>query len=245
MARLRWGDSAPTSADSARSRLVDAAEECFRRYGVAKTTVEDVATVANVSRATVYRYFDGRDALILGVLEREGSRFMRRLQQRLGRAPNLSTAIVDGTLFTVKAVKADEHLAMLFAPEAVGLTVNIPGATDAMFKLATAFLRPLLEAADAAGQLRPGLKVDEVAEWILRTVLSLLTAEFPVSRSAAEQRRFLEAFLVAAIVKDDTPAPRPRRSAPVTRTSTRRTGAAHDGPPHARGPNSHSRQAPS
>lgn len=211
MARLRWGTEPPSTLDSARTRLIDAAEECFRRYGVSKTTVEDVAKAAQVSRATVYRYFDGRDSLVLGVLEREGGRFMQRLFKRLGRSPNLSVAIIDGVLYTVKAVKADEHLALLFAPEAAGLTVSIPGATDAMYKLAISFLRPLIQSAEESGQLRPGVEVDEAAEWILRATLSLLTTSFPVSRPPAAERRFLETFLVRAVVDDGSSGGRSAR----------------------------------
>lgn len=221
MARLRWGEEVPTTTESARERLIDAAEECFERYGVSKTTVEDVAKAANVSRATVYRYFDGRDSLILGVLEREGGRFMKRLDKRILREPDLATAVVEGVLFTVKAVRADPRLALLFAPEAVGLTVNVPGATEAMFKLATAFLRPWLESAREAGQLRPGVAVDDVAEWIVRAVLSLLTTRLR-SRSLAEERRFLETFLIPPIVDS---SPEPVRN-PSSGTGRRRTGRA-------------------
>ena len=67
MTRLRWGDSAPSGAAAARDRLVDAAEACIDRFGVGKTTLDDVATEARVSRATVYRYFQNRDELVLEV----------------------------------------------------------------------------------------------------------------------------------------------------------------------------------
>ncbi|MBI1843295.1 MAG: TetR/AcrR family transcriptional regulator, partial [Actinobacteria bacterium] len=43
MPKLRWGAEAPTDSDQSRERLIDAAEACFERYGVMKTTVEDVA----------------------------------------------------------------------------------------------------------------------------------------------------------------------------------------------------------
>ena len=52
-----------------RERVVESAERCFAQYGVAKTTVEDVARLAGVSRASVYRYFPGgRDEIVLAAL---------------------------------------------------------------------------------------------------------------------------------------------------------------------------------
>ena len=46
---------APNDPDTARDRLLDAAEACFERSGISNTTVEDIAKQASVSRATVYR----------------------------------------------------------------------------------------------------------------------------------------------------------------------------------------------
>ena len=76
--------------------MLDAAEECFTRFGVSKTTVEDVARAAGISRATVYRYFsDGRDEIILGVVVRETDRYLTRLSSRIARQAGLAEAIVE------------------------------------------------------------------------------------------------------------------------------------------------------
>ena len=40
MSQLRWGTEAPNDTAAARERLVDAAEACFQRFGVMKTTIE-------------------------------------------------------------------------------------------------------------------------------------------------------------------------------------------------------------
>lgn len=225
MAKLRWGADAPDDAHSARARLIDAAEACFQRYGVVKTTVEDVAASAKVSRATVYRYFADRDELILGVLLREAGRFLDRLADEINREPTFDRAVVNGVLFTVDAVRADENLALLFAPEAIGITTAIAGASEALFKLTADFLRPLFEAARESGQLRADVDLDEAAEWTLRAVLSLLTVQGPTERRPAEQRRFLSTFLVPALVTPAVPvpaAPRARRRSSAKRTATKR-----------------------
>jgi AcrR family transcriptional regulator len=213
MAELRWGEEVPADTSDARRRLLDAAEACFAHYGVAKTTVEDVAAKAKVSRATVYRYFEGRDEILLGVLLREAGRFLGRLEKRLTRETDFATAIVEGVIFTVDAVRADRHLALLFAPDAAGITSEIAGASDALFRANADFLRPRLEGAREAGDLRAGVDVEEAAEWILRTILSLLTIKGPVARRDAATRRFLTTFLVPALAASAPPVPRrPRRT---------------------------------
>jgi AcrR family transcriptional regulator len=171
---------------------------------VAKTTVEDVAAAAHVSRATVYRYFPDRDAVVLGVLLRDAQRFLRRLQAVIDAEPSFEQALIRGVLYTVDAVEADDNLARLFAPEASGITAAIAGASDALFALVTEFLRPLLQAARDDGVLRSGVDVEEAAEWILRTVLSLLAVTGPVRRGVSDKQRLLATFLVPALVERST-----------------------------------------
>jgi len=220
--KLRWGADAPNDSSAARERLIDAAEACFHRYGVMKTTVEDVAATAKVSRATVYRYFDGRDAIILAVLLREAGRFLDRLRDRLAAQPDLETAIVTGVLFTVKAVRTDENLALLFAPEAAGLTGAVAGASEALFELTAEFLNPLFHTAQESGQLRAGIDLDEAAEWTLRTILSLLTVAGPRRRSETDQYRYLQAFLVPSLVAEPSRPEPPRTSRQRRRSTSRR-----------------------
>ena len=47
------------SIDPAEVRVLDAAKLCCERWGLAKVTIDDIATEAGVSRATLYRLFPG------------------------------------------------------------------------------------------------------------------------------------------------------------------------------------------
>lgn len=53
-----------------RQRILDAAGECFSAAGFAKTTVDEVAARAGVSKALVYHYFSGKEELLDAVLQR-------------------------------------------------------------------------------------------------------------------------------------------------------------------------------
>ena len=56
-------------------RILDAAVAVAARQGIRRTSLEDVAQAAAVSRLTVYRYFRDRRGLIEGVLERIAAPF--------------------------------------------------------------------------------------------------------------------------------------------------------------------------
>jgi AcrR family transcriptional regulator len=199
-AEMRWGETPPQDVDAARDRLLDSAEACFERFGVMKTTVEDVAAHARVSRATVYRYFDGRDDLVLGVLLRHGDRLRHRLVRLLDRQASFADMVVNGIYAAVTQIRADELLTMLFAPETASYTAEIAGRSEALFEANAALMRPLLETAAARGDLRPGLDVDETAEWILRIINSLVTFKGRKDRSPDEERQFIRDFVVASLM---------------------------------------------
>jgi AcrR family transcriptional regulator len=52
-----------TDADETRARILDVAEEHFRRIGYHKTRVADIASELGMSPANVYRFFPSRDAI--------------------------------------------------------------------------------------------------------------------------------------------------------------------------------------
>lgn len=197
-----WGSDAPTTIDAARDRLIDAAEACFTKFGPAKTTLEDIASQAGVSRATVYRYFDGgRDEIILGVVLREAKDFLEALARRAQREATLEDAIVEGVLYTVSTVRKNEHLSLLFAPEVAGQTSSIAGASTALFEITTDFLRPIFEQARAEDLVRPRVEAEDAAEFVLRIILSLLSVPGPRKRTAAKEREFVRTYCVGAVLK--------------------------------------------
>ena len=52
-----------TSAEATRARIMDVAEEHFRRVGYAKTAVADIAAALGMSPANVYRFFASKAAI--------------------------------------------------------------------------------------------------------------------------------------------------------------------------------------
>lgn len=58
----RWARTG-TDPDEARARILEVAEEHFRRIGYHKTSVADIASELGMSPANVYRFFPSRDAI--------------------------------------------------------------------------------------------------------------------------------------------------------------------------------------
>ena len=72
---------------SARERILDSAYELFSTYGVRAVGVDDVILRAAVAKATLYRHFPSKDALVLAFLDRREAD--RVASSRAGRAGRL------------------------------------------------------------------------------------------------------------------------------------------------------------
>src|SRR5207245_805979 len=89
-----------------RERILEATYACVARYGLAKTTVEDVARAARLSRATVYRYFPGgRDQLMGEVIAWETGRFFGRLAEAVAGAPDFGALLEEALGMPPSAVQ--------------------------------------------------------------------------------------------------------------------------------------------
>jgi AcrR family transcriptional regulator len=202
--RLRWGDQAPSDTAAARERLVDAAETCIDRFGLAKTTLEDVARQAAVSRATIYRYFANRDELVLAVLLRDLDRSREHeLDEFFADARDpaaFGRALVDAAAYLLSAIRNSPKLQLLLQRDGPGFTSTITGASEALFAQWIDDVAPYLAHAQAAGLLRADLDAEETAEWVLRVILSLLTIEAPSHHTADEERRLMTAYVIPALL---------------------------------------------
>src|SRR5881227_2971221 len=97
---------------SQEQRIVDAALRCIARWGVAKTTLDDVAREASCSRATIYRLVPGgKDALLEATVQAELARFFVELRRRLeGAGDDLEELVVAGIVFAARSLAGHEAL---------------------------------------------------------------------------------------------------------------------------------------
>src|ERR1700680_4637601 len=97
--------------DGTRQRILEATYACVARWGLSKTTVEDAAREAGLSRATVYRYFPGgREELIDSVVSWQYLVFFGRLYEHVHGAASLEEVLERGLTFARTDLLAHEVL---------------------------------------------------------------------------------------------------------------------------------------
>lgn len=74
-----------------KNRILDAAAELFVHYGYDKTTVDDIARQAGVSKGAIYLHFKGKDALFEGLLVRETMAYQERWLDLIDADPDGGT----------------------------------------------------------------------------------------------------------------------------------------------------------
>lgn len=195
----RWGAKERVDdEDDARERLLNAAEACFDRFGFRRTTIDDVAREAKVSRSTVYRYFDGRGDLIVGAYLRESEAVFDKVNALLSRPGTFGERVVEATMRSIDAIRSGKYLPLMLSPEGAMLASNAITASMAFYESSRKTMGPFFEQAKVDGEVRDDLELDDFLEWTLRIIFSFAMIESPKKRDRKNLRALLESYLVPA-----------------------------------------------
>ena len=74
-----------------RKKLHKVAKECIQRYGVRKTTVDQMVAMADVSKGSFYNFYSSKEILFFVVLEEYQIDIMNHLTGRLGQEAQIDT----------------------------------------------------------------------------------------------------------------------------------------------------------
>lgn len=166
-------------SELAAERILDAAGALFVERGVDKPGMDEVARAAGCSRATLYRYFENRQALIYAFAHREARLITAQVGEATADVSDPRRRVVEAVLSCLAAVRERPHLAAWYSGDSTLLREVLH---DSPVIRGTADTYLASEGSDP-----------DLADWILRIILSFLSD--PGDDEEAE-RRLLERFLV-------------------------------------------------
>ena len=185
------------------TRVLDGTLRCIARWGIAKTTLDDIAREAGCSRASVYRAFPGgKDALLQSLLGREVASLFGAVDRRLAAATDLEDAVVGGMTVAGRVVTGHPALQFVLAYEPELILPHLAFSNmDRVLGTAAAAVAPRL-----AGWLNAG-DAERAAEWLCRLVVSyLICPSSEVDLSDEESVRHLaRRFVLPALSSQEGP----------------------------------------
>ena len=175
-----------------RERVLEATYACVARFGMGKTTVEDVVKESGVSRASIYRLFPGgKDQLLRETVGWEMNRFFARLAEAVYDAPDFASLLEEGLVFAHRSIQEHEVLRKVLETEPERFLPLITVEQHRVLDFITAFLLPYLEREERAGRVRPGVDLGAAAQYVARLVLSLIGSPGRWDMDDPEQVRLL------------------------------------------------------
>ncbi|WP_153414556.1 TetR/AcrR family transcriptional regulator [Nocardia macrotermitis] len=160
--------------DEIRLRLLDSAYEQFCRMGIQRSTMEDVARRAEVSRITVYRRFATKDTLVEQVILREFRRYFDQFLVDIRQARTVSDRVVMGFVSSLRAIRGNPLIGGMLATDPdllVSILMRDEGRTVAAVRQ---FVAGQLRREQGAGNIGAGVDTDMVAELMVRVCASFL-----------------------------------------------------------------------
>jgi AcrR family transcriptional regulator len=194
-----------TDAATPEQRVVAGALRCIARWGLAKTTLDDIAREAGCSRATVYRLFPGgKSSLIVTVGQHEVARLLLGVTTRLEEADAVDEMLVVAIGTAARFVAHNEALQMLVRHEPETLLPFLSfDRVDPLLEAASAFVAPYF-----ARHLEPD-HAAEVVDWGARIVLSyMFTPNLTIDLTDdSELRRLVSTYVLPGIARASAQRP--------------------------------------
>ena len=173
----------------AADRILDAAGELFAQQEAATVGMHEIASAAGCSRATLYRYFENRDALYTAYVHRESYRLYREMTEQINSVTDPRERLIEGMLASMRNVRASPALASWFATTQRPIGAEMAEQSEVIKALTEAFVISL-------GPDDPEL-VAHRARWLVRVMTSLFL--FP-GHDEADERSMLEEFVVPIVL---------------------------------------------
>lgn len=195
----RWGDGRRADVDFAREHILDAAFRCYSSRSVMKTTVEHIAREAKVTRTTIYRYFKNRDEVLTAVVTRESGRLVQWLIQQCGDIENFGEFVIQALSSVVLGISRFPMFGLMLSESDVLVTRLCMGSDD-IRAVVMGFMRDHYQRAREAGQLRAGLELEALADWLMLIGTAHLQAGSMANLGRDELLARFRVFLVPAIM---------------------------------------------
>lgn len=181
--------------------ILAAAKRCYLADGISATGMKEVAASAGVARSTLYRYFPGRDDLLVATIKLEMESLNRKILRKLSHFHRPEDIVVEGLIVAIKEVPRQPLLRAVFASEQDSRARRVVWSSDVIIRFGEELMDHVVRPARDAGLLQDAVRPEVLVEWVYRLLLSFLTLPSNWIKSDAQLRTTLHALLVPVLLK--------------------------------------------
>ncbi|MDD9369371.1 MAG: helix-turn-helix domain containing protein [Acidimicrobiales bacterium] len=160
--------------DETGAHILDAAYDVFCAIGIQRSTMEDIAQRAGVSRITVYRRFATKAVLVDKLIRREIRRYFDQFRIDIEKAETAADRVVLGFVSSLGAFRRNPLIGGLMAADPNALVPTTIGDGGRTLATVREFLAGQLRREQDAGNVSGDVDVDVVAELMVRVCSSFL-----------------------------------------------------------------------
>lgn len=184
-------------SEVAADHILDAADALFTKQDAATVGMHEIAAAAGCSRATLYRYFENRDALYTAYVHREARRLYEEVSEQVATVTDPAQRLIEGVITALNAVRDSPALASWFATAQRPIGGEMAEHSEVIRALVEGFVRSL---AGGTGQAED--EVGRRARWLVRVMVSMLV--FP-GTNEADERAMLAEFVAPLVIPAQLP----------------------------------------
>ncbi|MBH0781052.1 TetR/AcrR family transcriptional regulator [Nocardia bovistercoris] len=187
-------------ADEARAQILEAAQSTFLHFGVAKTTMDDIAKASGVSRPTIYRYFRDRDTLVAELIRMRSRKLFVKGTEFVLEQETFRDQLIEGLIYLVDHGRKDPLIRLIVTPEHMDLATAVVGTSHLASSLTLEMWGPIFDKARARGEMRDDIDNEQACEWLGLVQLILVGRLDFENPDDPSHRQMLETFVLPAFV---------------------------------------------
>lgn len=195
----RWGAGQNAAPDEARERIIQAARDCYLQRSIEATTMEHIAAKACIGRATLYRYFANREAVLRAVFRGMLSDFLSQLGQAAGPSVGFCDLYLHYLVYIVRYGPATPMYTTFFSESTALWVSRIFVADPELAAILHRFFEPSFNAARERGELAADAELSELLDASGRVLISMLLIPGTIERNEAQLRIYFERYILRAI----------------------------------------------
>lgn len=170
-----------------REKILDSAKHMFSRYGIRKTSLNEIARMARVAKATIYNYFGSKEQVYIEVLNEEVNDLVTKISEALAQIKSPIEKLRVFYRTRLNQIKEPSYMLNLSRDGGEGLGVKSTGISDHLLKKDIFILQSILEEGVREGSFR----MDNVFRTarVLRYALKGMESAFCLERNNDEAEK--------------------------------------------------------